>query len=92
MTCSYCEIHNGGFSSEKAYVEFEEVLFEALRFKHLHEIGKPPDGGPFRRRRYVCNKCGRHWQLTAPDQAFRGDWSEIVPNSVGRIDIVVQQL
>lgn len=80
MICSACDIHKGGFLSENAYVKFEKILSEASRRGDLTGIGKMQAGGPFLKLRYLCNRCGRCWQLTVPDQAFRGEWKEVVCN------------
>lgn len=80
MICSTCEIHKGSFPSENAYMNFEKILSKASRKGDLTEIGKLQTGGPFLKLRYLCNKCGRCWQLTVPDQAFRGEWKEVVCN------------
>jgi hypothetical protein len=77
MICSACGgIHKGDFSSEIAYMNFEKKLLEASQKGDLAEIGKVQTGGPFLKLRYLCNRCGRCWQLTVPDQAFRGEWKE----------------
>lgn len=77
MICSACDIHKGGFSSENAYVNFEKILSAASRKGNLAEVAILQAGGPFLKLRYLCNRCGRCWQLTVPDRAFRGEWKEV---------------
>jgi hypothetical protein len=77
MTCSACNIHNGSFSSEAAYISFENALSDATKKGDLTAVGRVQASGPFLEFRYLCNRCGSCWQLTAPDQAFRGEWKEV---------------
>ncbi|MEJ2802350.1 hypothetical protein WAE61_10745 [Comamonadaceae bacterium PP-2] len=80
MTCSACNLHKGGFSSEAVYSTFEERLLMATDKGDLIIVEGAQDDGPFLKSRYVCNKCGSCWQLIAPDQAFRGEWKEVPCN------------
>ena len=77
MTCSACNIHKGDFPSEAAYLSFEKILLDATDKGDLTAMGRVQTGGAFLVFRYLCSRCGSFWQLTAPDQAFRGEWKEV---------------
>ena len=63
--------------SEASYVGFSKKLSGAVSSGDLKRDERPLPSGPFVRVRYACNRCGACWLLSAPDQAFRGEWEEI---------------
>lgn len=62
--------------SDSAYLAFKKDLECALDKGILTETA-PDFGGSFIQSQYLCNRCGSCWQLSVPDQAFRGGWEKV---------------
>jgi hypothetical protein len=77
MTCNVCPTRNQRFPSEADFLAFEKKIQSLVGVGALKSIGRVDNGGPYLSFKYQCTSCNKYWQLTTPDQAFRGEWKEI---------------
>jgi len=81
MSCSECTLGtpNGidGFPTEKSFLEYRKIINGLVLNKKLIHLEHIKETGPFRKTFYMCSLCNQKWELTDPNQAYRGGFKPV---------------
>jgi hypothetical protein len=60
------------FLTEESFLNFKTHVKFLIHIGCLADLSESVTKGPFKENTYACLECKQQWNLTEPDQAFRG--------------------